>query len=55
MKKFISVIFAILLMVSLGVGFYLGMKWQRFKYLDSCLDMGGGTNSGNHEICVIEK
>ncbi len=55
MKKFISIIFVILLMVSLCVDFYLGMKWQRFRYLDACLDMGGGTNPGNHEICVIEK
>ena len=55
MKKFISIIFAISILVSLGSGFWLGMKWQRFQYLDTCLDMGGGMNPGNNEICTVKK
>lgn len=55
MKKFISIVFVILILISLGVGFWLGMKWQRFQYLDKCLDMGGGMSPGNSEICVIQK
>jgi hypothetical protein len=34
--------------------FFLGMKWNQFQYEDTCLDMGGGKNPGNHPICVIE-
>ncbi len=55
MKKFISIIFIILILISLGAGFYLGMKWQRLQYLDKCLDAGGGMNPGGNEICVIKK
>lgn len=41
-----------------GVGiaaFILGMKVQSFLYDDICLDMGGGRNPGNYEICVIKE
>lgn len=55
MKKFIGIIFVILLLISLGGGFWLGMKWQRFQYVDKCLDMGGGMNPGGSEICVVKK
>ena len=55
MKKFITGVFIICIIFSSGIGFWLGMKWQRFQYLDACLDMGGGMNPGGSEICVIRK
>ncbi len=46
----------ILLLVGLLItAFYAGMKVQTFIYEDTCLDLGGGKNPGNHPICVVEK
>jgi hypothetical protein len=55
MKKFLSISFIVGILIALGIGFWLGIKWQRFSYLDTCLDMGGGMNPGGYEICMIEK
>ena len=55
MKKFLIISFVLGILIAIGVGFWLGMKWQRFNYLDKCLDMGGGMNPGGQEICVIKK
>ena len=55
MKKFLSIAIVVSIIISLGVGFWLGMKWSRIQYLDKCLDMGGGMNPGGYEICVVEK
>ena len=46
----------ILLLAGLLIAaFYAGMKVQAFIYEDTCLDLGGGKNPGNHLICVVEK
>jgi len=39
--------------IILSLAFFAGMKWQSFLYTDTCLDMGGGQNPGNYDICVI--
>ncbi len=46
---------AIIIIVAMVAGFYMGIKWNQFQYDDLCLDMGGGKNPGNYPICVIEK
>ncbi|HBM1073547.1 hypothetical protein HA117_20510 [Acinetobacter baumannii] len=46
---------AILCILCLLVGAFLGSAWQKFYYQDICLDLGGGQQPGNHPICVIEQ
>ena len=36
------------------ISFWLGMKYFEFQYNDICLDMGGGKNPDNYQICVVE-
>jgi hypothetical protein len=55
MKKFLRISCLILIFLSFGLGFWLGMKWQRFNYVDKCLDMGGGVNYDAGGICVLKK
>ena len=45
----------LLLVVIFILAFAGGMWWQKQKYLDICLDLGGGMNPGNYPICVIER
>ncbi|MDO4640665.1 MAG: hypothetical protein Q4A84_03040 [Neisseria sp.] len=40
--------------VVIAAAFYAGMSFQSYLYDDTCLDMGGGRNPGNHPICVID-
>lgn len=47
--------YRVLYLVLLGVSFWLGMKFQEFRYDDLCLDLGGGKNPGNHPICVLQR
>ena len=46
---------ALLLIASLVVEFFAGMRAQAYLYEDLCLDLGGGKNPGSYPICVIEK
>lgn len=32
--------------------FIFGVEYQKFTYLDACLDMGQQTNVGSHRVCV---
>lgn len=41
--------------VALIASFQLGRSFERWRYDDLCLDMGGGRNPGNHPICVIAR
>ncbi len=50
--KFRNLIFVASLAI---IAFLAGMWWQRQRYLDICLDMGGGLNPGGYPICVLEK
>lgn len=38
-----------------ALAFGAGMQFQKIRYDDICLDMGGGSNPGNHPICVMER
>ena len=42
-----------LLFAAIIVSFILGRAWQTMVYRDTCLDLGGGMNPGNHPICVL--
>jgi len=52
MKK---IILTSIIITSLILAFFTGMKWNEFQYNDICLDMGGGKNPGNHPICIVER
>jgi hypothetical protein len=52
MKK--TILISIIVVVSLVLAFFTGMKWNEFQYNDICLDMGGGKNPGNHPICTVD-
>lgn len=43
------------IVVALIASFQLGRSFERWRYDDRCLDMGGGRNPGNHPICVIDR
>jgi len=45
----------LLLIITLMVGIFLGIQWEKFNYQDACLDLGGGMNPGNYPVCVVEK
>jgi len=47
--------FAFSLIVVAILSFKAGQWYQQSYYDDTCLDMGGGRNPGNHPTCVIEK
>lgn len=51
MKPKMLIVFAVLILT----GFLAGIMFERARYLDLCLDMGGGQNPGNHPVCVIER
>ncbi|WP_169737854.1 hypothetical protein [Enterovibrio calviensis] len=34
--------------------FILGVEYQKFTYLDACLDMGEKSQVGSHRICVLQ-
>lgn len=36
-----------------ALSFSAGMAFEKFRYNDLCLDMGGGRNPGNYPICVL--
>ncbi len=46
---------AVIFLGMMSLAFYAGIKLEDFQYTDLCLDMGGGRNPGDYEICVIEK
>ncbi|MDD1794041.1 hypothetical protein L4D06_13025 [Enterovibrio makurazakiensis] len=35
--------------------FILGVEFQKFTYLDACLDMGEESQVGSHRICVLQE
>ncbi|MCM0148644.1 hypothetical protein KCN56_08725 [Photobacterium galatheae] len=51
MKTILKVV-AVLLLIAVSFG--AGMTFERYRYEDVCLDMGGGQNPGDFPICVIK-
>ncbi|WP_169449971.1 hypothetical protein [Photobacterium halotolerans] len=51
MKKVMQVVAALVILLAV---FWAGMHFERFRYDDVCVDMGGGRNPGNFPICVIQ-
>ncbi|UTM59112.1 hypothetical protein L4174_020585 [Photobacterium sp. CCB-ST2H9] len=51
MKTILKVVALVLLVAA---GFVAGVAFERFRYEDVCLDMGGGQNPGDYPICVIK-
>ena len=41
--------------VILFIGLTLGWQLKDWDYTDKCLDIGGGRNPGNYDICVVDK
>ena len=47
--------FGIISILAIALSFWLGVQWESFWYNDKCLDLGGGRNSDNYPICVVEE
>jgi len=52
-KKEMTVITAIAVIAVMS--FWAGLQLKKAQYKDACLDLGGGENSGQYPICVIEQ
>jgi len=52
MKKFLVVVIILALIIFFSLGFWSGLKWQQFQYMDKCLDMGGGIAPNTKGLCV---
>lgn len=45
----------LIIIITAIIAFIAGYSVKGWLYKDICLDMGGGANPNNHDICVIEK
>jgi len=50
-----KLLFLVAILAGLVGSYQLGRSFERWRYDDLCLDMGGGRNPGNHPICVINR
>jgi hypothetical protein len=44
----------VLLVLIILLAFSAGRAWERFRYEDICLDLGGGMYPEGYPICVVE-
>ena len=52
MKRFLAGLFLAFLLAVFVLGLWLGMRWQRLRYIDACLQAGGQMKDSS--LCLVK-